>query len=322
MMSKLLKTFVIVGVVAGVIVACAEYPEKASKDELVSTADMEAGNDRVTGISIDSMAVYNNEEVRLAVADAEAAIELAEKSGSLWSHTEGLLEQAQEALARGDINNAVELAIAAEQEAKLADNQTKLESANYMLNQLKTAHPDLAPDMLEKIADAENAYLEDNGVQALEIATALIAQAGLGDSSRMASREHNKEKMLAMESKAKSKKMMASTTPVALGGEVRNGTDQYKVAPGDSLWGISSKPAIYDNPYQWPLIYKANKSQISDPDLIRPGQQLAIDRQATPAEVERAINHAKHRGAWVLGSAEASDTDYLLKSEQSGVASR
>ncbi len=87
--------------------------------------------------------------------------------------------------------------------------------------------------------------------------------------------------------------------------------DQYKVVRGDSLWRISGRKTVYGNPYQWPLIYKANRNMIKDADLIFPGQNFAIDRNADAAAVNAAVKHAKTRGAWKLGKVEASDTRYL-----------
>lgn len=87
--------------------------------------------------------------------------------------------------------------------------------------------------------------------------------------------------------------------------------DSYDVVNGDSLWRISGKSEIYADPYQWPLIYKANRSQIKDADLIYPGQKLSIDRAASSGEIARAIQHAKTRGAWSLGVQEESDRAYL-----------
>ncbi len=87
--------------------------------------------------------------------------------------------------------------------------------------------------------------------------------------------------------------------------------DLYTVVPGDCLWCISEKPQIYGNPFKWPLIFKANKDQIQDADLIYPGQKLTIDRDASAAAIEAAIQHAKTRGAWSLGPIEDTDTAYL-----------
>ena len=85
----------------------------------------------------------------------------------------------------------------------------------------------------------------------------------------------------------------------------------YNVVRGDHLWGISAKPTIYGNPYQWPLIFKANRDRIKDADVIEPGQLLSIDKNPTSADVSSAVEHAKRRGEWKIGSTERSDLDYL-----------
>jgi len=92
-----------------------------------------------------------------------------------------------------------------------------------------------------------------------------------------------------------------------------SGEDSYEVVGGDNLWNISAKDSIYANPYQWPLIYKANRSQIKDADLIHPGQVFDIDRSASSADIDAAVDHAKTRGAWSVGSTEASDDAYLAQ---------
>lgn len=85
----------------------------------------------------------------------------------------------------------------------------------------------------------------------------------------------------------------------------------YAVVSGDSLWAISGKPEVYGNPYQWPLIFKANSDKIRDADLIRPGQELAVDKNPTSDAAMAAVKHAKTRGAWSVGAAEESDKAYL-----------
>ena len=50
----------------------------------------------------------------------------------------------------------------------------------------------------------------------------------------------------------------------------------YDVKKGDHLWGIASKPEVYDDPYMWPRIYRANRDKIKDPDLIYPKQMLMV----------------------------------------------
>lgn len=84
----------------------------------------------------------------------------------------------------------------------------------------------------------------------------------------------------------------------------------YAVVSGDSLWSISGKPEVYGNPYQWPLVYKANTDKIRDADLIHPGQELAVDKNPSQASVDGAVKHAKTRGAWSVGAVEESDKAY------------
>ena len=88
---------------------------------------------------------------------------------------------------------------------------------------------------------------------------------------------------------------------------------RYIVQSGDHLWGISGQAQVYGDSYQWPLLYKRNRLDIFDPDLIYPGQVLHIDREASEQQIQLAIDHAKTRGAWALGVIEKSDIEYLNK---------
>lgn len=50
----------------------------------------------------------------------------------------------------------------------------------------------------------------------------------------------------------------------------------YTVVKGDCLWNIAKKKEHYANPFAWPIIYKANRDQIKNPDLIFPKQIFKI----------------------------------------------
>ncbi|SRR5665213_170527 len=64
--------------------------------------------------------------------------------------------------------------------------------------------------------------------------------------------------------------------------------EHYVVKPNDCLWKIAGKPNIYDDPFQWPLIFKANRDLIQDPDLIYPKQNLNVAEGLSQAQIERA----------------------------------
>ena len=54
-----------------------------------------------------------------------------------------------------------------------------------------------------------------------------------------------------------------------------SGQDQtYTVVAGDSLSRIAKR--YYGDANEWPRIHEANRDQISNPDLIHPGQRLKI----------------------------------------------
>jgi len=109
------------------------------------------------------------------------------------------------------------------------------------------------------------------------------------------------------ESDMSKKSDSGATAARSSGGRV----DSYSVSRGDNLWGISGKSEVYDNPYQWPLIYKTNRSKIKDADLIYPGQVFDIDQNVSAADADAAVRHARTRGAWSVGDVEQSDLDYL-----------
>ena len=74
----------------------------------------------------------------------------------------------------------------------------------------------------------------------------------------------------------------------------------HEVVKGESLWKIAKHKDVYENPFMWPLIYKANHDKINDPDLIYPKQVFSIPQDFSSAEKDKATHHAKHRGEWSL----------------------
>ena len=78
--------------------------------------------------------------------------------------------------------------------------------------------------------------------------------------------------------------------PEAHTAEARIRTIEHVVEPGETLWSIAAQGGVYADPYLWPVIYKFNRDQITDPSRIYPGQQLQIpiDINAETREAARA----------------------------------
>lgn len=60
----------------------------------------------------------------------------------------------------------------------------------------------------------------------------------------------------------------------------------HTVVKGECLWWIAEYKQIYNDPFMWPLIYKANKGSIKDADLIYPGQTFTIPRAFSMADAK------------------------------------
>jgi hypothetical protein len=68
---------------------------------------------------------------------------------------------------------------------------------------------------------------------------------------------------------------------------------KYVVQKGDTMWGISSMGKIYSDPFHWPLLFKANRDQVEDPDVIEVGQSFDVRKDFGSDEVTDAVQKAK-----------------------------
>jgi len=335
---------ILTGILVVTVVACAEYKVKEHGDaEVSSSSESESKKDRPQMTSQGYSRADASDQIKSALVAAKRAEEL----GGLWRDTTKLLKKANAALKKNDNDKAYKVATFAKGQAEMALNQSYLEKANHMIGRVKGMADNDDPKMLGRVTDAEAAYLGDNGEKAYAMSLAMLEeidspfykaeavnvvvkskpikpaqketlmkeQAMTEELPDVVDQDHD----IAMEN-AMQAQMNSPTAPAAVNVSETSSNkmdmdDQYKVMSGDSLWLISSLPAIYSNPYQWPLIYKTNKDTIRDPDLIQVGQVLNIDREASEAEIDAAVNHAKSRGAWSLGEKESFDQAYLSDSD-------
>lgn len=66
----------------------------------------------------------------------------------------------------------------------------------------------------------------------------------------------------------------------------------YTVRRGESLPQIAARVEVYADSQLWPLLYRANRDQVSDPRRIWPGQPLRIPRNVTAEELAEARRFA------------------------------
>jgi septal ring-binding cell division protein DamX len=78
-----------------------------------------------------------------------------------------------------------------------------------------------------------------------------------------------------------------------------NPCNSYIVVKGDTLWGISGSGSGYKDFFLWPLIFKANRDQITDPDLIYPKQEFCIRQDFTDKDKTKAHKDASDTPKYV-----------------------
>jgi nucleoid-associated protein YgaU len=81
--------------------------------------------------------------------------------------------------------------------------------------------------------------------------------------------------------------------------EAPKSLEKYIVVRGDTLWGISGMSIIYKDNFQWPLLFKQNRDQITDPDLIYPKQEFLIRRDWTQEDLDKAHKDANDTPKYV-----------------------
>jgi len=196
------------------------------------------------------------------IATAIQAQSLTENS--YYQESVRLTEEATKAYDEGDYDTARELALLAQENARLSDE--------YVAEMLGMQKAD------EALVKAQERYDFAEGVDAAtrypvafaaatESLAAAYAAYGDGKYDEAVTRAGYVEDHLAGITEAVVVVFPASYTVKSL---------DYKT---DCLWRIAGMPFVYNDPMQWPLLYRANLSKMPDPknpDLIEPGMVLTI----------------------------------------------
>lgn len=95
------------------------------------------------------------------------------------------------------------------------------------------------------------------------------------------------------------KRVESGKTPKKAAKPVKMTTGDYTVAKRDTLWDIAGKSEIYGDNFQWPLIFKANRDVIQDPDLIYPDQSFTISKGHSDEDVAHARDLARRTPKYV-----------------------
>ena len=69
----------------------------------------------------------------------------------------------------------------------------------------------------------------------------------------------------------------------------------HTVKRGETLPQIAALPDVYGDYRLWPLLYRSNRDQISDPRHLWPGQVLHIPRNVSRDELSEARRYAQER---------------------------
>ena len=240
--------------------------------------------------------------VNTSVADAQEALEEAKKLVQ-----QGKLEEAMEQVGKGlDDCNKLEAMATQAREAALA-RAAKARARGQAEARLSQVGPcvDGARQAITS-AEAAGARAQDLAPAKQALANAETALKEARDLLAKDDPQRALNRLEAAQSDCQTARDLGNKAGIAAAS--RGKPDNYTVVRGDSLWRISGKEMIYKNSLMWPLIYKANRDKIRDPDLIYPKQVFAIPRNYSQEEAGTAIKRAQTRGPWRLGDG----TDYYI----------
>lgn len=255
-----------------------------ARTQRVVEASMQAG------VSAGAMA-----PVSTSLSDAQEALEDAKQLVQQGKHQEAS-ERANKALE--DCNKLEAMAIKARDEALERAGRAKMRAqADGRLSQVVPCI-DAARQAITS-AEAAGATAQELAAAKQALANSEAAAKEARDLLAKDDPQHALSRLDAAQTDCQTARDLGNKAGIAAAS--RSKPDNYTVVGGDSLWRISGKEIIYKNSLMWPLIYKANRDKIRDPDLIYPKQVFAIPRNYSQEEANTAIRRARTRGPWRIG---------------------
>lgn len=234
------------------------------------------------------------------VSEVDVSEDLNTKVLTKINEAKGYLAQADEAYNAGEYDKGYELAMKAK---ALTDEinqlrvelynkvmaQNKIEQAQALINEAERKNgAKYAPD---ELASAKDALLNAKNSLEQKDYTSTTQFADESISYAQACLNKINEQRQAMTGKDMKQNV---TDQISVAGEYKiKSTYTVRYVPGnrDCLWRIAGFDFIYKNNWKWPVLFKANKKLIKDPDMIFPGQVLQIpelDKDGRPIMIEKS----------------------------------
>lgn len=265
-----------------------EAEQRLSRAEKrLSSRDYKSARDNALTARREAIASRN---MALAISQAKEILIEVDAEKALSQEARDWVRQAEAAAAAGNEEETVNAALRAKKRAledlrrareirrqQQQENRSWLEQAKPLLDEARRDEPRMDADQRRALAEAAAIYANGQGKAAFEHLTGLLAEL----------------------------RVLPAATPPSPPAK------EYRVMRGDTLWSIAAKPEVYGNPRWWPLIYRANRAQIADVDVLRAGQVLIIDTRPSEAAITHAVQHAIRREQGSKGVAEKEDQAYL-----------
>lgn len=249
------------------------------------------------------------------MADARQAFQEATDSGAEqyaqteYANAQATLSEAEQLMQQRKYKRAREKAL----EALVLARQAQASAVNNM-NNANASAKEMYDMALAAVNRANEAYAYTYAREQMQDAEMTLAEAKRAyDAGEFSTARQLAEAALAKAQKAEAlaqqarQEQEAQVGQQAAQGAVDPGAmprqlTEHVVIKGETLWWIAEYKQVYGDPFQWPLIYKANRSQIKDPDLIYPDQVFTIVREPELTEdmIREAIKFARNRGEWSL----------------------